>query len=114
MAAIDTSYFANDLAAMVGDMPCTAKFGSTEFTCAATQLEDSEVLMLTGNDTGSAIRLIFPITSFTVTAAFKPQARLQLKFPTLTAFTNYEIVTIAKSPDAVAYDVVLKADNRSA
>lgn len=114
MAAIATSYFATDLAAMVADMPCAAKFGSDEFTCSATQLEQTEILMLTGNDSGFVIRIIFPITAFTVTSTFKPQARLQLKFPVLTTFESYEIVSIAKSPDAVAYDVVLKADNRSA
>ena len=112
MAAIDTSYFAADLAAMVGDLPCVAKFDTTEFNCSATQLEQTEVLMLTGNDSGFVIRIIFPVTAFTVTSAFKPQARLQLKFPVLTSFSNYEIVSIAKTPDAVAYDVVLKADNR--
>jgi hypothetical protein len=53
------------------------------------------------------------VTAFTVDATFKPQARLQLKFPTASTYTNYEIVSIHKSPDFVAYEVVLKADNRS-
>ena len=110
--AIDTTYFASDLAAMIADLPCVAQFGATTFNCAASNLEESEALLLTGNDSGAAIRIVFPVSAFTVTSAFKPQARLSLKFPVLTTFTNYEIVTIAKSPDAIGYEVVLKADNR--
>jgi hypothetical protein len=111
--AIDTSVFATDLAGMIADLPCVAKWGSTTFNCAASELSTEESLILTGNNTINAIRIFFPVTAFTVDATFKPQARLQLKFPDTSAFTNYEIVTISKSPDAVAYEVILKNDNRT-
>lgn len=114
--AIDTTYFATDLAGMIADLPVTGKLGyspATEFTCSATELTTEETLVLTGNVTGRAITITFPITSFTVTAAFKPQARMPVKFPDTTAYTNYEIVSISKSQDAIAYIVVLSNDIRS-
>lgn len=98
---------------MIADMPCVAKFGSTEFNCAASEMESNEVLLLVGNDSGVAVRIIFPITAFTVTSAFKPQAHISLKFPDLTAFTSYEIVSIGRTADSVAFEVILKADNRA-
>lgn len=114
--AIDTTQLATDLAGMIADLPCVAKFpatGGTEFNCAASELSTEETLVLTGNNTINAIRIFFPVSAFTVTSAFKPQARLPLKFPDTTAYTNYEIVSIAKSPDAIAWEVILKADNRT-
>ena len=111
--AIDTTYFASDLAAMVADLPCAAKFGSTEFNCAASELSAEETLVLCGDIPKKAIRIFFRSNAFTVTSAFKPQARLQLKFPDTSAYSNYEIVSISTSPDSVGYEVILKADNRS-
>lgn len=111
--AIDTTVFAADLAAMIADLPTTAKFGSDEFTCAASALSTEEMLILVGNDTKKGVRIIFPTTAFTVGATFKPQARLQLKYPTPAAFVNYEIVSISISPDVLAYEVILKADSRA-
>ncbi len=113
MAAIDTTYWTADLAAMIADLPTAAKFGSTEFNCAASELTTEETLVLTGNTSGVAVRIIFPIGAFTVSATFKPQAHISLKFPDITAFTSYEIVSISKTPDSVAYEVVLMADNRT-
>lgn len=110
--AIDTTYFDSDLDAVIADLPCAAKFGSTEFNCSATGLEATETLLLCGNDSGNAVRVTFPVVAFTVSATFKPQARLQLKFPDTTTYANYEIVSITKTADAIAYEVVLKADNR--
>lgn len=112
--AIDTTVFAADLDAMIADLPTTAKFGNDEFTCAASPLDTEEMLILVGNDTKKGVRIVFPSDAFTVGATFKPQARLQLKFPTPSAFVNYEIVSIALSPDLVAYEVILKADGRAA
>ena len=115
--AIDTQYFANDLDAMVADLPATARFpgnsGGTEFTCAATPLSVEETLLLSGNDTQKGLRIVFNASAFTVTAAFKPQARLQVKYPTPAAYVNYEIVNIQTSPDLISYEVTLKADNRA-
>lgn len=111
--AIDTSYWADDLDAMIADLPTSAKFGTDEFTCAATELTQEETLIITGNDSVKAVRVTFPQTAFTAGATFKPQARFSLKFPTPAAFVNYEIVSINPSPDNVAYEVVLKADSRA-
>ncbi len=113
MAAIDTTYFASDLAAVIADMPCVAKFGSTTFNCAASGVTHDEALILVGNVSNDVVRIIFPITAFTVSATFKPQARLQLKFPDLTAFQNYAILSIDYTPDSVAYEVILQSDNRA-
>ncbi len=112
--AIDTTVWASDLAAMIADLPINAKFGSATFTCAASDLSTEETLILTGNDQTKAVRVIFPVTAFAVTSAFKPQARLMLKFPDAATFTNYEIVEIKKSSDLLAFEVLLKADNRAA
>ncbi len=114
--AITTSYFGTDLQAMIDDLPVTAKLGyapGTEFTCSATELSTEETLLLTGNQDDKAITITFPVTAFTVTAAFKPQARMPVKFPDPTAYTNYQIVTITKTQDAIAYIVVLMDDARS-
>lgn len=115
--AIATAYFNSDLDAMIADLPCTGRFpgsvSGTEFTCAATELSTEESLLLSGNDTQKAIRIVFASDAFTVTAAFKPQSRLQLKYPSQSAYTNYEIVGISLSPDLVSYEVTLKADNRA-
>jgi hypothetical protein len=111
--AIDTTYFASDLAAMVADLPCAAKFGSDEFNCAASELSAEEALVLCGDIPKKAIRVFFRSNAFTVGATFKAQARMQLKFPNVAAFSNYEIVSIATSPDSVGYEVILKADNRA-
>ena len=110
--AIDTSFWASDLAAMIADLPVSAKFGAASFTCSATELSSEETLILVGNNTKRAVRVTFPVTSFTVDASFKPQARLQLKFPTPSAFSNYQIVDIKLAPDFTAYEVILKADNQ--
>jgi hypothetical protein len=111
--AIDTTYWATDLDAMIADLPTAAKFGTTEFTCAASELTTDEALMLCGNSGGANVRIVFPCDAFTVTSTFKPQARLQLKFPSATAYSNYEIVSIQLSPDLLAYEVVLKDDGRA-
>ena len=111
--AIDTTVWATDLAAMITDLPTTAKFGTTEFSCAASTLSSEETLVLTGNMGKDAVRITFPVSAFTATATFKPQARLQLKYPSAAAYTNYEIVSINSGPDGIAYEVVLKDDNRS-
>lgn len=114
--AIDTSYWADDLDAMIADLPVTARFPAstgTVFTCSATELSQEENLILTGNDTVRAVRIVFPVVAFTATTAFKPQARLQLKYPVASTYENYEIVGINPSPDFIAYEVVLKSDNRA-
>ena len=111
--SIDTTCFSADLAAMIDDLPTTAKFGAIEFACAASELTTDETLILTGNNTNKAVRCTFPKTAFTATTAFKPQARFQLKFPDPSAFTNYDILSIATASDNVAYDVTLRSDNRS-
>lgn len=111
--AIDTTVFAADLAAMIADLPTVAKFGSDTFNCAASELSQEETLILVGDVKRNGVRIIFPTSSFTVGATFKPQARLQLKYPTPAAFVNYEIVSIGIGPDLVGYEVVLKADNRA-
>ncbi len=111
--SIDTTVWATDLDAMISDLPCAAQFGNATFDCAASELTADETLMLVGNGTGVSCRVIFPITAFTATPTFKAQARFQLKFPNLAAFQNYEIVSIGYTPDSVAYEVILKADNRT-
>ena len=111
--AITTSYFASDLVAMIDDLPVTAKFASTEFSCSASELTTDETLILVGNVTSRVVRIIFRSTAFTVDSTFKPQARLQLKYPSPAAFSNYEIVSIALSPDFNGYEVTLKQDNRA-
>ncbi len=111
--AIDTTYWATDLAGMIADLPTPAKFGSDEFTCAATELSYEETLILCGNVKGNGVRITHAVDAFTVTGAYKPQARLQLKFPDAAAFSNYEIVSISKSPDLLSFETVLKADNRA-
>jgi hypothetical protein len=98
---------------MIADLPVTGKFGATEFSCAANELSQEEALVLCGDIPKRAVRIIFAADAFSVTSAFKPQARLQLKFPTPAAFVNYEIVTINLSPGFESYEVVLKADNRA-
>lgn len=110
--AIDTTVFATDLAGMVADLPTAAKFNATSFNCSATELSQEETLILVGNTPKKAISIVFPISALS-DATFKPQARLQLKFPTPSAFVNYEIVSIETSQDLVAYEVLLKADNRA-
>ncbi len=111
--AITTSYWATDLAAMIADLPITAKFGSTEFTCAATELSSEEMLVLCGNVDRKGVRIVHSATAFTVGATFKAQARMMLKFPDAASYTNYEIVSVNKSPDLLSFEVVLKADNRA-
>jgi hypothetical protein len=111
--AIATAYFLADLNAMIDDLPHTAAWGATEFQCSATPLEQDETLMLAGNLSVQLVRIIFPSDSFTVDSTFKPQARMQLKFPNPASFSNYEIVKINLSPDRVGYEVVMKADNRA-
>ena len=101
---------------MIADLPTTAKLGyspATEFSCSATELTAEETLVLTGNLSVGAITITFPVTAFTVTSAFKPQARMPVKFPDTSSYTNYQIVSITKSQDAIAYIVVLADDNRS-
>jgi hypothetical protein len=98
---------------MIADLPIAAKFGVTEFNCAATELSHEETLVLCGDIPRRAVRIVHAATAFTVDATYKPQARLSLKFPDPSAFTNYEIVSIAKAPDMLSYETVLKADNRA-
>lgn len=101
---------------MIADLPVTAKLGyspATVFTCSATELSSDETLVLTGNVTNKGITITFPVTAFTATAAFKPQARLSVQFPDPASYTNYEIISITKSQDAIAYIVVLSEDYRS-
>lgn len=112
MAAIDTSYFAADLAAIIADLPASARFGSTDITAAVSELSQGEVLMLTGNNMQRMLRVTFPISALS-DASFKPQARLKVKFPNPAVLTNYEIVEIKTSSDLVAYEVLLKSDNRA-
>jgi len=111
--AIDTTVLATDLAGMIADLPITAKFGSTEFTCAATELTSEETLLLCGNLDTRAVRVVFSTAAFTVTASFKPQGFISLKYPSASAWTSYEIVSISLAPDLVSYEVVLKDDNRA-
>jgi hypothetical protein len=116
--AITTSYWQNDLDQMVADLPTTGRFpgsvAGTEFSCAASELSYEETLVLCGDVPKKAVRIVFAADAFDVTAAaFKPQARLQLKFPTPAAFVNYEIVSIQREPAGVGVEIVLKADNRS-
>lgn len=112
--AIATAYFAADLAAMIDDLPHVAKFGSSaEFNCSATPLEQEETLMLAGNLDVKMLRIIHAADAFTVDSTFKSQARMQVKYPNPASFSNYEIVKISLSPDRVAYEVLLKADNRA-
>lgn len=114
--AIDTTVLAADLNAVIADMPKTARFPAatgTEFSCEATELTTEETLVLVGDVPKKAVRIIFPASAFTVTSAFKPQARLQLKFPDPANYTNYEIVSIMTTQDGIAYEVTLKADNRA-
>ena len=114
--AITTSYFSTDLQAMIDDLPVMAKLGyapANVFTCSATELTSDETLLLTGNITNGMITITFPITAFTVTAAFKPQARLAVQFPDPAVYTNYQIYKISKTQDGIAYVVTLSSDNRS-
>ncbi len=112
--AITTSYWQNDLDYMVADLPTAGKFGVTEFSCAASELSYEETLVLCGDIPRKAVRIVFAADAFDTTAAtFKPQARLQLKFPSPSTFANYEIVTIDRDPAGVGLEVVLKADNRA-
>lgn len=114
--AIDLDYWADDLAAMIADLPTAARFPAstgTEFNCSATELSQEEALIICGNESIRSVRIMFPQTAFTATTAFKPQARFQIKFPSPSAYENYEIVAINPSPDNVAYEVVLKADSRA-
>ncbi len=111
--AIDLTFWQRDLDEMIDDLPVIAKFGSDTFNGAATELSSEETLILCGDMPVKAVRVVFSADSFTVGATFKPQARFMLKFPDPSAFTNYEIVSINKSPDQLAYEVVLKADNRA-
>ena len=111
--AIATAYFLADLNAMIDDLPHTAKWSTIEVPCSATPLEQDETLMLAGNLSVQLVRIIFPTNAFTVDSTFKPQARMQLKYPKPAACSNYEIVKHNLSPDRVGYEVVLKADNRA-
>lgn len=111
--AIDTTHWATDLGYMIDDLPVVAKWLTTEFNCAASELSQEETLVLCGSITKNAVRIVFAADAFTVTSAFKPQARMSLKFPDSSAYTTYEIVSISKAPDLLSFEVVLKADNRA-
>jgi hypothetical protein len=117
MPPITTSVWASDLSGMVADLPTTARFiattAGTEFTCAATELSTEEMLVICGNDSVQGVRIVHAADAFTVTAAYKPQARINLKFPNPSTWSNYEIVSISLSPDLVAYETTLKADSRA-
>jgi hypothetical protein len=98
---------------MIADLPIAAKFGVTEFNCAATELSHEETLVLCGDIPKRAVRIVHAVDAFTVDSTYKPQARLSLKFPSASAYTAYEVVSIAKAPDLLSYETVLKADNRA-
>ena len=110
--AIQTSYFASDLAAIILDLPTVAKVGATTFNVAASPLSQDQVLILTGNQDLAGVQITFLASSVSAEPAFALQGRLDLKYPNPTAFTHYHIKTIETSPDGLSYVAMLMQDNR--
>ena len=110
--AIDTSYFASDLVAMVSDLPATAYYGTQSWSCAVQQLTQEETLLISGNDTRAALSLLFPISAIAVAGTPAIQARIAVKMPGQAATANYEIVRRELMDDGIAMRLTVMADNR--
>lgn len=112
-APIDTSFFASDLVAMITDLPAIAYYSTTSFPISVTQLSNEESLILTGNDTRSAIMAIFPISAIATAGTPGIQSRFAVSMPGQATTANYEVVRRELMEDGVSMRLTLMADNRN-
>lgn len=111
--AIATSYFADDLAAMIDDIPASFTLGALSFNCSVTDLNQEQTLILTGLDSKDAISVIFPASAVVSAAtALAPNIRIGIQRPGEAAARNYAVVTVEKSIDNVSITLVCKQDHR--
>lgn len=111
--AIATSYWQNDLDAMVDDLPATFLLGSLSFSCSVTDLSQEQTLILTGTEGVDAISVIFSVAEVaSASTPLTPNIRVKVQRPGEAAARNYAIVTVQKSPDNVSYTLVCKDDHR--
>jgi len=111
--AIDTSYFAKDLAGVIADLPTAVKYGTAEFNASASQLSQDQILLLTGNQNKIGVLIVFPASSITGQVVPKEQGRVDLKFPDPATYTHYQIALVELSPDTLSYNLTLMQDNRN-
>lgn len=116
MPPIATSYWHGDLVAMVADLPAVGRWSSTTavtFNVSITQLDVDYQLILAGDIEQVAFQCTFPVLSVASLPALVPHERFYVMFPNTATFSNYEIQTVSKSADDVAYTLILKSDRRN-
>jgi hypothetical protein len=113
---IATSYWYGDLVAMVDDLPAVGRWGSptpSTFNISITQLDVDYQLILAGEVEQLAFQCTFPVLAVAGLTTLEPSARFSVMFPNTSTFSNYEIQTVSKSADDVAYTLILKSDRRN-
>lgn len=112
--AITTSYWADDLDAMIADIPETFFLGALSFDCSVTDLSQEQTLLLTGFDNKDAISVIFPVSEVAAASTpLTPNIRVQIQRRRENSPRNYAIVTVEKSIDNVSYTLICKDDHRN-
>lgn len=113
MPQIAVSQFAADLAAVIADLPAGATAAFINGTCSVTlsELSVENMLVLAGNIDVRHYEIIMSLSDTSRPPAVTD--RVAITGQGEISPTNYEVVTWNKSPDAVAYRIIVKADHRN-
>lgn len=114
MPQISTAQFAADLGFVIADLP--ASVTATDFitgtkTGALSELSVEGLLMLAGNVDVRHFELVLLLSDTTQAPAVANRVAVTNQGEVVA--TNYEVVNWRKSPDGIAYHVILKADHRN-
>jgi hypothetical protein len=103
--------FALDAAAMINDLPATAKFGAATFGVSLTDIGKNDRLTAHGLVEEVNARATGLISDFP--SAPKEGQRIQIVPPgTSTAFVNYRIAQVDTAADGACYVLLLASDKR--
>jgi len=108
--AISTTQWASDLGAMITDLTASVTFNAQTFTASITELGVDQTLLLVGNLTNYVMHLTFLRSSLSSAsiALLLPQATIAVQRPNDTTAVNYEIVSVSKPADDIAFTVTVK------
>lgn len=111
---LDVSQLDSDLDYMIEDLSASAT-ASTFITGTASvtvgELSNESTLVIAGNLDEKMLECFIPVASCSSTPAV--EARIAITGQGEGSATNYAIVTVGRSPDGVAFRLVLRADHRN-
>lgn len=113
MTQISTSQFAADLGYVIADLPAsfTSPFSTGSKSCALSELSVENISVIAGNIDVRHFEAVFLLSDTTRAPAVND--RMVIINQGESVGTNYETINWRKSPDGIAYHVIVKADHRN-